>query len=112
MDAEPLYFKCSWPEEPLPLGAPSWIFYEVIELTDVVTRTIELFPSGSAIRNSIKLAEREGPDLRTREFRSLVHGSFLGFSKQGLVQISKQEFNALWESAVDKPWPPEAELLC
>ncbi|WP_257893568.1 hypothetical protein [Gymnodinialimonas phycosphaerae] len=43
-----------------------------------MTRTVDRYSDGTAIRDSIELAEREGPDERAREFRSLVHGPFLG----------------------------------
>tara|TARA_Y100001956_G_scaffold76471_1_gene85652 strand:- start:798 stop:1127 length:330 start_codon:yes stop_codon:yes gene_type:complete len=109
MSNEILHFKCRWPENPVPNGAPSWLHYEVIEATDVVTRTVDLYSDGNAIRNSIELAEREGPDQRAPEFRSLVHGSFLEYSREGLIPITKSEFCSLWDNARDKPWPHENE---
>jgi hypothetical protein len=107
MSDEILYFKCRWPEKPVPNDAPIWLHYEVIEATDVVTRTIELYSDGTKIRNSIELAAREGPDFRAPEFRSLVHGDFLEYSREGLIPITKHEFCNLWDNARDKPWPPE-----
>lgn len=111
MSNEVLYFKSLWPEDPVPIGEPSWIYYEVIEATDVVTRTVDVYSDGRALRNSIALAEREGPDQRAPEFRSLVYGAFLGYSREGLIPITKNEFLQLWDSARDTPWPPVDHTL-
>jgi hypothetical protein len=100
-----VYFKGRWPEQPVPDGEPLWLFYEVIEPKDVVTRTIEIFAQGVSIRNSIKLAEREGLDARLPEDRSLVHGAFLEEARPWLEATTATEFERLWDSAGDKPWP-------
>ncbi|CTQ55491.1 hypothetical protein LP7551_04034 [Roseibium album] len=102
-----LYFKYRWPEKSVPNGEPAWMHYEVIEATDVVTRTVDVYPTGHAIRNSVELAGREGIDQRSPEHRSLVHGPFLGSSEEELIPTNDDEFEALWEHTQDKPWPPE-----
>lgn len=109
MHDEFVYVKCRWPEDPVPQGAPCWIFYEVREATDVVTRTVDLYADGTASRNSIQLAAREGPDFRPPEYRSLVHGAFLEHSRADLDPITASEFLRLWTTAIDKPWPLEQE---
>lgn len=98
-----LFFKCRWPEETVPKGEPLLLHFEVTKATDVVTRTVATYPDGDAIRNSIELSEREGPDLRDPQFRSLVHGPFLDEGREDLIQITKSEFDRLWKSARDKP---------
>lgn len=97
-----VYFKGRWPEKIVPEGEPSWLYYEVDEKCDVVTRTIDLFSNGMAVRNSIKLAEREGLDQRQPEFHSLVHGPFLEETGEFLDGISEREFVELWDLAADK----------
>lgn len=81
--------------------------YEVVQETDVVIRTVDFYPDGHAVRNSVKLAEREGPDLRPPEFRSLVHGPFLRHAEEFLTPITGNEFEVLWDSAQNKSWPPK-----
>lgn len=82
--------------------------YEVVQETDFVSRTVDLYSDGRAVRNNVKLAEREGSDFRPLEHRSLVHGSFLKYVNEApLLSITEEEFNGLWESAKDKPWPPK-----
>ena len=100
-----IHLKGRWPEQAVPDGEPLWLFYEVEEDIDVVTRIVEIFPDSLAVRNSMKLAEREGPDLRLPQNRSLVHGAFLEEARHFLEVISEAEFNRLWDSAADKPWP-------
>jgi hypothetical protein len=100
-----IYLKGKWPEQSLPEGEPLWLYYEVEEDRDMVTRTLEVFPDGLTLRNSVKLAEREGPDARHPQNRSLVHGNFLDEARHWLEVISDAEFNRLWDAAADKPWP-------
>ena len=102
-----IYVKGRWPDGEIPTGEPEWFYYEVTEDTDVVCRTVEVFPDGRSIRNSIKLAEREGPDFREPKYRSLVHGSFLKLSevREQLTNSTLGEFEKFWNNAVDKPWP-------
>ena len=59
-----IHLKGRWPEQAVPDGEPLWLFYEVEEDTDVVTRIVEIFPDSLSVPNSMKLTEREGPDLR------------------------------------------------
>ena len=105
------YFKAQWPDNPVPKGAPQWIYYEVVVARDVVSCIVEQFVDGSLVRNSIELAQREGPDHRQPEHRSLVHGSFLEFTREHLTPIPLDEFGLLWNRAIDKPWPPERDEL-
>ncbi|MES0810485.1 hypothetical protein ABLO27_13460 [Roseibium sp. SCPC15] len=104
MPDEFLYFKCRWPEVSVPNGEPEWMHYEVVKALDVVTRTVDFYADGDAVRNSIELSEREGPDQRLPEHRSLVHGPFLKIAYEGLISMTQDEFQVLWESARDKPW--------
>ena len=102
-----VYVKAPWPERDIPEGEPDWSYYEVEDTRDVVTRIIALFRDGRAIRNSMERAAREGPDHRSPEHRSLVHGSFLRDTetRQGLLPMTRSEFEALWQRAFDRPWP-------
>ena len=97
-----VYIKGRWPEEPVPDGEPLWMYYEVATAKDVVTRMVEVYPNGDAIRNSIKLAERKGLDARDPEHRSLVHGAFLQTLPDGTDTISREEFDRVWDSATAK----------
>ena len=101
------WFKWNW-HDAIPGEDPDWIFYEVDLPRDVVIRMIELYRDGTTLRNSIALAEREGPDQRPVEHRSLVHGAFLKGPDQqdwanGLVIIPEDVFNRHWEKAKDVP---------
>jgi hypothetical protein len=87
-----IYVKGRWPDGDVPAGEPEWFYYEVKADTDVVCRTVDVFPEGRAIRNSIELSAREGPDFREPQYRSLVHGNFL------------TDPESLWNGAMDKPW--------
>ena len=101
-----MHLKGRWPGQSVPAGEPLWLFYEVEENTQVVTRIVEIFLDGSSLRNSIELAEREGPDLRAPQYRSLVHGDFLDDeTRKWVEEISEAEFNRQWNCAADKPWP-------
>lgn len=100
-----IHFKGRWPDAVVPEGEPLWLFYEVCESTDVVTRMVEVFPSGASLRDSMLLAEREGFDARHPDQRSLVHGDFLHDAAQWLDVISEAEFDRAWQSATDKPRP-------
>ena len=102
-----IYVKIPWAEDEIHSDDPEWLYYEVDEATDVVHRIVELIDDGRAIRDSIKLAEREGPDYREPKFRSLVHGPFLNNPEtpEPLTPSSREEFEKMWNSATDKPWP-------
>lgn len=104
------YFRGRWPEDPVPKGEPHSTYYEVDVDRDVVTRLIEQFADGSLFRDSIELAQREGPDLRDPENRSLVHGSFLELTDGQLEVIHSDEFAVLWSNATDRPWPPDVDV--
>jgi hypothetical protein len=99
------YFRCKWPDIAVPSGEPDWLYYEVDADRDVVQRSVDLYFDGHAIRNSMKLQEREGFDARLPEFRSLVHGEFLGSGLDGLEEILDAEFAWQWDRATDKPIP-------
>ena len=70
----PVYFKGPWPEEKTPEGEPDWFFYEVDEDRDVVTRTVEVFSGGTAVRNSIALEARHGTVPRAETGRAQASG--------------------------------------
>jgi hypothetical protein len=107
------WFKWHWSDDPQdaqPGMDPDWTYYEVDVLRDNVLRHIELYPDGTALRNSLALATREGPDHRPPEHRSLVSGRFLTNPDnadwaKGLVSVSQEAFDTLWHSAVDMPLP-------
>lgn len=99
------YFKCRWPEETLPEGEPLWMYYEVVTERDIVTRIVDLYPNGDAIRDSLELDEREGPDQRDPKHRSLVHGPFLETLPDDVETISGIEFCQIWDAATDNPSP-------
>lgn len=103
------WFKWHW-QDAITGEDPDWIFYEVDVPQDLVLRIVELYADGTAFRNSIELAEREGLDRRSPEFRTLVHGNFLrgpdqeGWAKD-LVSIPDVEFKQIWDRAQDVPLP-------
>lgn len=103
------WFKWHW-QDATPGEDPDWVLYEVDLPRDVVLRRIELYPDGTAFRNSIALARQGGPDQRSAEFQSLVHGKFLTHPDnaewvKGLARIPQDAFNALWDRAKDNPLP-------
>lgn len=59
-------------------------------------RLVELIPDGHAIRNSIELAGRKGPDQREPEYRSLVHGTSLEIARADPDPIAEDEFCWNW----------------
>lgn len=93
-----IHLKGKWPEQNVPDGEPLWLFYEVVEERDVVTRTVEIFPGGLS-------SEREGQDARHPQNRSLVHGAFLKEERCWLEVISEAEFNRQWDTTTDNPFP-------
>lgn len=104
------YFKSHWPEEVVPPDCPLTTYWEVETDRDVVTRMVDVFADGRAIRDSMELAKREGFDARPPEFRSLVHGEFLTappeyYDGDPLEAISEATFLEFWNRATDKPWP-------
>ena len=100
-----LYVKAKWPEDRIPAGEPEWLHYEVAEDTDVVWRSVEVYPDGRAIRLGGEGAEGDDQDARTAIRRSLVHGDFLNDPeiRRHLAASTRDEFERLWTLASDAP---------
>jgi hypothetical protein len=96
-----LYFKGRWPDEVVPPREPTWFHFEAETNGDLVLRVVELFDDDRAFRNSLKLMERDGfPCI------SVVDGPFLEHvSEWRLDPITADEFEALWDRGIDKPFP-------
>ena len=94
------HVRARWPEPQVPKGEPLWLLYEIDDQNDAVTRSVELFPDGTASRNSIEIEERNG-----RPCPSLIDTSLVeGFSDIDLEEISREEFAVAWTSGTDKPF--------
>lgn len=96
-----LYFKGHWPEDEVPSDSPVWMYYEVEAAEDNVMRAVEIFADGRSERNSLALEARDGfPCI------SIVHGPFLEQVEDcGLGPASAEEFERVWQSSTDKPFP-------
>lgn len=92
----PTYFGLPWPEPDLPAGAPEWMYYEIDEAQDAVSRSIEVFPDGRIERNSIEIEERRG------DCPSLIDVSLQeGFEGTEPREMSQDDFEKLWLNGVD-----------
>ena len=98
-----VHYKVRWPDDEVPEGEPTWLYYEVDPYADVVTRTVDTFADGRIRRNSIALEERNGDSCP-----SLVDGSFKDLTDGvALEEIASVEFDDLWNQGTDRPfWFP------
>jgi hypothetical protein len=89
-----IWCKGPWPEKTVPVGEPDWIYNEVETDTDCVIRTVDLYPDGRAVRNSVALSGG----------LSLVYADFWSDKevRKLLTQISEEEFLEVWDKATDK----------
>jgi len=99
----PRYAKCPWPDEKAPAGEPSWLFYEIDESADAVTRSVWIYADGLVTRNSIEIEERSGESCPSLIDCSLEQG----FEGADLEAITADQFEQVWDSGVDTPfWYP------
>jgi hypothetical protein len=80
-----------------------WLFYEIDESADAVTRSVWVYADGTVTRNSIEIEERSGKGCPSLIDCSLVQG----FESADLEEITPEEFGKVWDSGVDTPfWNP------
>jgi hypothetical protein len=93
-----------WPDPEVPPDEPTWLYFEVDTVADVVLRTVDVFADGRIERNSIALEERKGDRCV-----SLVGGPFMETVRGvPLDQITALEFEDLWRQGTDTPfWFPD-----
>jgi hypothetical protein len=97
------YYRGRWPEEPIPAGEPTWLFYEADRLADAVLRTVDLCGDGRVARNSVALEQRLGDKCPSLIGCSLDEF----FAHAELEEISREQFEEWWEKGVDTPfWFP------
>jgi len=92
-------YRGRWPDPDVPLGEPTWLYYEIDTVADVVLRTVDVFADGRIERNSIALEERKGDRCP-----SLVEGPFMDTVRSApLDPIPAVEFEELWQRGRDTP---------
>ena len=93
-----------WSDPDVSPDEPTWIYYEVDTVADVVLRTVDVFADGRIERNSIALEERKGDRCP-----SLVEGPFIETVRSiPLDLITAIEFEELWQRGTDTPfWFPD-----
>jgi hypothetical protein len=94
------YYRGRWPEEPVPDGEPTWLFYEVDKLADAVLRTVDVFADGRVARNSVTLEQRYGdkcPSLIDCSLEDL-------FASGKLEETSREQFEEWWTKGMDTPF--------
>ncbi|PTS88018.1 MULTISPECIES: hypothetical protein [unclassified Caulobacter] len=99
----PRYVKTPWPEDNVPIGEPSWFYYEIDDAADAVTRSVWVYADGLVTRNSIEIEERSGKGCPSLIDCSLEQG----FEGADLEKITPTEFQGAWERGIDTPfWHP------
>ena len=98
------YYRLRWPDPDVPQDMPTWLYYEVDIVEDVVQRTVDVFADGRIERNSLALEERKGNICP-----SLVDGPFMEtVQSEPHDLIPAVEFEELWRQGIDKPfWFPD-----
>ena len=100
------YYRARWPEVVVPEGEPSWFYYEVDHGSDVVTRAIEIFDSGTIKRNSLELEQRHGDHCL-----SLIGDSWSDLAANAVLEeLPGEQFEELWLQGIDAPfWFPDRQ---
>ena len=92
------YYRGRWPDEPIPDGEPTWLFYEVDRAAGAVLRTVEVFADGHVARNSIALEERHGDKCL----------SLIDMPLDDLIpwvdKITPEQFEEWWTKGKDTPF--------
>lgn len=94
------HVRARWPDAVVPDDSPEWLFYELDQRADVVKRMVEVFPDGSATRNSIEIEERIGPQCPSL-FDVPLDDAFRGID---LEAITSDDFEQVWATARDTPF--------
>ncbi|MBB3872290.1 hypothetical protein [Brevundimonas mediterranea] len=94
------YVRAPWPEPEAHQGEPIWLLYEIDDVADAVTRTVDLFADGTATRNSIEIEERNGQPCPSLIDTSLADG----FEGVDLEVVSGEDFASAWAKGTDKPF--------
>jgi hypothetical protein len=98
-------YRGRWPDTEVPPNQPTWLYYEIETVADVVLRTVHIFADGRIERNSIALEERKGDQCP-----SLVEGPFIETARSVLLDlIPPTEFEELWQRGTDTLlWFPDS----
>lgn len=94
------HVRARWPEPQVPEGEPVWLFYEIDDLADAVTRSVDLFADGTTTRNSIEIEKRNGQPCPSLIGTSLADG----FRGVDLEEISSEDFAVAWTKGIDTPF--------
>lgn len=94
------YFRGRWPDAEVPSGEPLWLHYEIDFGADAVLRSVNVFADGSVTRNSVELEQRHAAACPSLIDCSLAES----FARAKLEEITREEFEALWEKGVDTPF--------
>jgi len=88
------------PDADVPAGEPTWSYYEVDVIADVVVRTVDVFADGRTERDSIALEQRKRDSCP-----SLVEGPFMETVRSvPLDRITADEFEEVWRQGTDTPF--------
>lgn len=94
------YYRGAWPNGEVPADEPIWFVYEVEVERDNVLLMVEIFPDGSANRNSLDIEAQYG-----RRHESLNDHPFVqDLEAMALAEISPKEFEDAWHQGADSPF--------
>jgi hypothetical protein len=98
------HYRGRWPDPDVPADEPTWSYYEVDVVADVVVRTVDVFADDRIERDSIALEERKGDRCP-----SLVENPFMETVRSvPLDPITPDEFEEVWQQGKDTPfWFPD-----